>query len=393
MGDQTILYLDGSGDISGAEVSLLTLVTNLNHSRYTPVVVLPSEGSFSARLREHSISTTVMGMRPLTLVSLSPLKVAWSALRVLPFVLSLARFIKDNGVDLVHVNSYRIGIPCSVAARLAGVPVVWHIRDIASSRLKREAVALLADMLAHRTIAISNAVAATLRTGSPKLRVIYNGVATGAFENVDGGPRVREELGVAPSTSLIGNVGQFVPWKGQDVLIRAMAEVTVVIPEAKLLLVGYNVSTVWTVPTNYAEFESRLYDLVAQLGLKDKVMFTGFREDIASVMQALDVYVHAAVRPEPFGRVLVEAMGAGKPVVAPGAGGIPEIVEHGRSGLLFPPGDVKALAEAIITLLLDEDKRDAMGEAGIRIACRKFPVGEYVRQVESVYAELLDKTL
>jgi glycosyltransferase involved in cell wall biosynthesis len=108
------------------------------------------------------------------------------------------------------------------------------------------------------------------------------------------------------------------------------------------------------------------------------------------VMSALDVYVHSALRPEPFGRVLVEAMGAGKPVIAPDAGGVPEIVEHGRTGLLFQPCGVEALAHAIVSLLRDEARRDAMGEAALQVARRKFTVEEYVRQVEGLYTELLE---
>jgi len=387
---RAILYLDGTGAVSGAEVSLLTLARHLHRQRYTPQVVLPWDGEFAARLRAHDVPVHVMDVRPLTLIHLNPLRIAASALRTLPFTLSLTRFIRKHGIDLVHVNSYRIGIPCSLAARLTGVPVVWHIRDIATSRLKRRAVAFLVHALADRAIAISHAVASQLRPDSDRTVVIYNGVDADAFAEAEGRARVRQELGLDPDTPLIGNVGQFVPWKGQDLLIEAMAQVTGAVPEARLLLVGYQVPAVWEQPGDGTAYEARLQRLAQERGLEDRVLFCGFRRDVAAVMKALDLYAHAAVHPEPFGRVLVEAMAAGRAVVAPAAGGAPEIVEPEETGLLFPPGDAEALAETIITLLRDPTRRVTMGQRGAQVARQKFSVQKHVAGVERVYNQLLN---
>ena len=156
------------------------------------------------------------------------------------------------------------------------------------------------------------------------------------------------------------------------------------------MLVGYNVSTVWSVPKSYQDHEGAVRDLVKRLNIEDKVSFWGFRDDIASIMKAIDIYAHSAILPEPFGRVIVEAMCAGAPVIAPCSGGIPEIVEDGISGYLYPVGDVEALKNKLIVLSLDKNMRLSMSELGGKVVFRKFSAENYARQVEMVYSELLD---
>ena len=391
-GRKKILYVNGTGEMSGAEVSLLTLIANLDRERFQPLVALPWHGRFSSRLTDEDIPVVTMEVKSLTLADLGPFGVVRNAARALPFIRALRRFLHQSDIALIHVNSYRIGIPCGLAARLAQVPVVWHVRDIATTRLKRWGVDLSARLLADQVVAISQAVAARLAESSSKVVTIYNGIDTSPFSEARGGPQVREELGIAPGTLVIGNVGQLVPWKGQDLLIEAIAEVSRVLNDLRLLLVGYEVPTVWALPEGYRRYPARLRDLVQDLDLDGTVTFTGFRDDIASVMDAFDLYVHTAVRPEPFGRVLVEAMATGIPVVAPRAGGVPEIVDHGRTGLLFPQGDKHALRDAMVTLATDRAKRQAMGREAARVAQERFTVQAYVEQVETLYAELLGGT-
>ena len=390
MNKKRILYIAGSSVISGGELCLLSLVVNLDRNMFDPLVLIPGEGNFAVKLRKFGIPINIKDIKPLTLISLNPFKLVKDLAHALIFALSLARYIKENNVDLIHVNSYRIGISCSLAARITSVPVVWHIHHIGTSSLKRLVIKVVTQVLSSATIAPSYAVAAELVENSPKISVIYNGINVSHFEIASGARQVRAELGISPSTLLIGNVGQFIPLKGQAMLIKAMVKVIAAVKkDVKLLLVGFNQTNVWKTPLVNIGYKKYLFELVDDLGLQDKVIFTGFREDIASVMKALDLYVHSAIHPEAFGRVVVEAMGAGKAVVGPDAGGISETVYSGRNGLLFPMGDIEKMTKAIISLLTDKKKRLQMGKAGIQIARQKFSVEAYVNQVEQIYIGLL----
>jgi glycosyltransferase involved in cell wall biosynthesis len=136
------------------------------------------------------------------------------------------------------------------------------------------------------------------------------------------------------------------------------------------------------------EFENHLRQLTIDLGLSQKVIFTGHRDDVHRVLSALDLLVHCS-HAEPFGRVLIEAMAAGRPVVAFADGGVPEIVVHGTTGLLVPPGDEQALAEAMIELLADRDRSLRLGDEGRRRVELHFTAQQTARAIEAIYKPLV----
>jgi len=390
-GVKRILYVDGTGEMSGAEVSLLGLVTNLDRGRYQPIVMLPWRGRFAQRLEANGIKVTTKKIQPLS-YHINPILVLHDALAMIPFIVSLWRYIVKNGICLVHVNAFNIAIPCTLAAKLAGVPVVWHVRDIPKSERKRKVFSALALTLADKVIAISRAVHGGFtrsRKETAKVVVIYNAIDLKWLEGSDGA-RIRAKLGISDTTYLIGNIGQWVPWKGQDLFMRAAAIVVEHFPNVKFLLVGYEIPVTWRVPKHYLDYGSYVHQLVKELNLQDKVFFSSFQEDIFSIYLALDIYAHAATLPEPFGRVLIESLACGTPVVAPNHGGIPEIVEHGRTGLLFPPGDANALAAALIELLQNEQERANIAKAGYERVRRIFTIEKHVEKVQRIYDSLLE---
>jgi glycosyltransferase involved in cell wall biosynthesis len=304
------------------------------------------------------------------------------ARRVWPRSRALRDIIRQKGIDLVHTN-IRVGHDreAIVAARMAGVPCVAHIRDFEELNWFDRRLAGMVSAFIY----ISKAVQGChLRAGVPrsKGRVVYNAVDTSAFGEMLAVPSVRQSLGFANGDLCVGIVGRLERWKGQDVFLRAMALVKDVIPQAKGVVIGD--------PVPYdPEYRHWLVRLRDGLGLSERVAFHPFQREMPVVMAALDVLVLSSTSPEPFGRVLIEAMAAGKPVVAADGGAAREIVEDGNQGLLVQPGNERALADAIIYVLTHRDRAAAMGQRGRATAQTRFGVQRYVDGVQSVYRDLL----
>jgi glycosyltransferase involved in cell wall biosynthesis len=189
---------------------------------------------------------------------------------------------------------------------------------------------------------------------------------------------------VGPSDPLLAIIGQPREEKGIHVFIEAASEIAREFPAARFLVVGYLFET--------DPYHQRLRDMVNQLGLQQRVVFTGWRDDIPAVVSALDVLVHCRITPEPAALVLIEAMAAGKPVVVSDTGGSPEIVRDGVTGRLYPPGDAAALARAVMELLRDPGRLKAMGAAGRNRVEDGFTIARQVRQFEDLYADILRLT-
>ena len=180
---------------------------------------------------------------------------------------------------------------------------------------------------------------------------------------------------------VVGMVGRLRPWKGQDHFLRAMRLVADQRPDAWFVLVG------GVVFAEREPFLPRLRELAAELRLLDRVVFAGQMEDVAAAYAAMDVVVHCSVEPEPFGRVVIEAMAASRPVVAYDWGGPHEIVIPGETGLLVAPGDYGALGEAALALLRDAGRRRVLGAAGRARAEECYDARATARRVQAVLVQ------
>ena len=211
---------------------------------------------------------------------------------------------------------------------------------------------------------------------------IHNGLDPAEMSVTRNACEIRAELGISPEARLIGIVGNIKPWKGQEVVIRAMALLRDQFPELVCLLIG-------DTSPDEAGYRNQVLELIERLDLSSKVIVTGFRKDVANYVNALDVQVHASISPEPFGRVLLEGMALSKPLIASNAGAVPEIVRHGSTGLLFEPNEPESLADCLTKLLRDPDLARRLGEEGRRRLDAEFSIRQNILQTEQVYARLL----
>jgi len=215
-----------------------------------------------------------------------------------------------------------------------------------------------------------------------KTTVIHSGVDLEQFsKGAKQRTRKREELGIPSDSLVIGYVGWLIPIKGVTHLVSAMAKVAEKYPKSLLVLVGKG--------DDKGDEEIKLKEQVEKAGLEKKVRFLGWRSDVDEIMGCFDIFVLPSLN-EGMGRVLVEAMAAGLPIVASRVGGIPDLVKDGKNGLLVPPEDASALERAITVLLKDKAQRKRMGEAGKKM-CRPYSAEAMVEQIDALYRDLLKK--
>ncbi len=376
-----ILYISHTARLGGAERSLLTLLERLDRGRYEPSVVLPGPGQLADELRRIGIpqhTVPVLGRLRWTRNPLTLFAYFW---RWRCAGAAIGRLIEKLGIDLVHANSTtaHLFVSSSPAAARRRIPCIWHVRDTRTPGGRLDA---MMTRRAAAIIAVSRSVAERQPGNvAAKTVVIYNGVDTDAFAPADGAA-LRAEFGLDTGAPVAGIAGQFVPWKGHERFLDAAARVARRLPNACFLVVGDD---------RFGDFPSALNDLrrkASDLGIDGRVIFTGWRDDMPALLNAMDVLVVASEN-EPFGRVIIEAMACGKPLIAFRSGGPAEIIEHEKTGLLVEPFDVAAMADAVARLLSDRTEAAAFGQRGREVACERFSAEAHAREVQNLYARLL----
>lgn len=363
-----MLLVHSSAERYGSDRSLVSLVRGLAGRGWAVTATVPDDGPLVPDLV--AAGATVVQADPGALRRVYS-AAAWLrfGLRLPAVTLRFRRLARRH--DLVHVNT-SVSIGAALGARLAGRPLVLHVREsYAGARAWRWygwLLGRLASAVVANSASIGEEIAAVVPAG--RVHVIENGLSFGP----------RPSAGVTGGDCVL-TVGRINGWKGQDVVVRAIAELGAGGLQVPLVLAGD------VYPGGEAHREA-LEDLITTEGVDDRVRIVGFVEDVASLHQHARVFVLATTRPEPFGLALVEAMGAGLACVASDAGGPREIVRHGETGLLVPPGDEHALAAAIARLWSDDGLRERLGEAAADDVRRRFPVERTIDRIEALYRTL-----
>jgi len=364
-----VLHVLETGGHGGAEAVVLELAKRLPRERYCVEVAVGRAGWLSENLQSEGIRAHVIPRRR-------------------GFDLRMARetrgLIRQKHIRLVHAHMFRGGLMSSLAARAAGIPAVVTVHgpdDVTGS--KRRAAVHVIGRLASHVITVSDylrrLVISACRVSPDRVRTIHNGIDFGRIAAHQRGWRrqMRAELGTAQGP-VIGTVGGLRAVKGHEYLLRALPEVMRFEPEVRLLLVGEGPS------------REGLEDAAQELGIVDRVHFLGFRDDVPRVLSALDCFVLPSLS-EGLSIATLEAMAAGLPVVVTDSGGPSELVSDGESGLIVPPGDSSALAQALIAVLHDHDLAGRLGRAARRRA-DGFDLSVMVERYDALYREVLSES-
>ena len=334
-------------------------------------MVLAEDGPLRADLTAAGVEVHVRPLAVLRRALMSPSGMARVAAAFAADAGGLGRLARTRGVGLVHTNT-SVTLGGAAAARIAGAPHVWHVREIYAGFERwwpaYRRLLLTADALP----CVSAAVAAQFNHGP--VRVLHDGLAM-VPEPLDR-DEARARLGLDTDALVVAVLGRISVWKGQDVLIRALADV----PGAVGLVCG----TPWR---DEERRERELRELAARCGVADRVRFLGFRDDLDVVLGAVDAVVVPSTQPDPLPNAALEAAAAGRCVVAAAHGGLTEIIRDGETGMLVAPGDPAALARALAGL--DAGTAARLGAAAAQDVRERFTPGAFLAGAARMYDDLL----
>lgn len=369
-----VMFVNHTSEIAGAELVLLDLVRRWREASAFLFEDGPLNGAIQRQGLQVITSRWGHGLtkvrRDGSLWNAAPLGGRLGAI-----ALEIAGAARRH--DLVYANSQKAFVLSAIATAIARRPLVWHLHDIINGAhfgaAQRRLQVALANRRAARVVVPSEAAAAAFVAGGGRVDLIEI-VPNGVDVTRDDRPRseLRTELGL-PEGPLAGVFSRLAPWKGQHVLLQALAK----LPEVRCILAG---------DAQFGEqaYASSLRHLVAELGLGDRVHFLGQRDDVPRLMQAVDVMIHPSVDPEPFGRTLVEAMLAGVPVIATNTGAASDILAAGAAGTLVPPNDPDALAAAVTCVLGRSDELTAQVEYAATRAQAHYSVGKMLGAISDL---------
>jgi glycosyltransferase involved in cell wall biosynthesis len=387
-----ILFYNHTGTVSGAERVMSMILDRLDRARFEAVVACPAESPMMEMVQSLDVRT-----RGLQLLEA---RFTWRIDRIIRYLISFIRVIRcarriviDEAPDVIHANSIRAGMVMSAATMGLDMPVIWHAHDILPRHPLSTAVRLFAMATSrNRILAVSRAVSDRFRgvilrplKRRVPIGVIHNACDLERFQaNAKQREEIRRSLGLGQTQPVVGIVGQLTARKGQLELIEAFARTSCEVKDVVLLVIG---ASLFNSDDGYVE---QLQRAVESLGLHNRVRFLGPRDDVSKLMQGIDVLVVNS-HEEPFALTVLEGLSSGTAVLATSVGGTPEMIRHGENGWLVKAGDRDVLVKAMLTLLRDESLRRRLGRGGRREAIARFSIERFLREVEELYSEVLNR--
>jgi len=374
------LYQPYPHSFGGMQAVVLKLAKRLPDFGYEPVIISPEDGGFIQTVRSEKLSFLVCDPGPEWHVygrganSFSYLFSIRRLFALCRYWRQLSHNLRQNKIDLLHCNDYRAVMLAAPAARLAGIPVIWHVHGFVCSRLLN----LIAAALVQGAVPVSYGMLDYIKL--PRwlfghYRVIHNGLEPAPVS----APSV-EESPPPDDTPVILALGRLHPCKGYETLIRAFCRVSAHIPAAECWIVGKEFGD--------GRYAQQLRNLVHSLGLNGKVKLPGHSSDVSGhLRQCRLLVVPSSI--ETFGMVAIEAMLAGKPVVACRTGGLQDIVVHRQTGSLVEIGNDKAMSDAILEILNDGALARKMGEAARKRVLEHFSLEKMASSFADFYSTFL----
>lgn len=356
----TILHTEASPGWGGQEIRILTEARALEKGGFRVMLACQPDAPLAGEARRQGLS-----VRPLAMRGVGDLIAGWR----------LRQLMRAEGVDLVHTHSSIDAWLAGFAARSLGLPVVRSRHVSIPVKRRRNFVY---NALSDRIISSGEAIRQVLVEGGvrpDKIVAIPAGVDVARFHPHVSGEGVRRELDL--QGPVVGTVAMFRHSKGHVLLLHAMPEILRRAPEAAFLWVGDGIG------------RDVLRQEIAQAGLSAKVCLTGFREDVPALLAAMDVFVLPSITSDGVPQVIIQALAMRKPVVATAVGGIPELIQHQRTGILVPPNDPQALAAAIVHVLENRAQAGEWARAGGELIDTHYTLGQTIDRTAALYAAVV----
>lgn len=329
MNKKNVLFLDHAIEMGGAEHSLYYLIKFINRQHINPILMSPSQSKLANMINK-------LGGK----VDYNELDSPKNLLACFKNIFKIKKFMKKNNIEIIYCNTYRTIIYGIMLKLVTNCKVVWHVRDFYNNNLLKSIYSLFS----NRIICISNPIAEQFHEKNhKKISVIYNGVDLEKYDSKQVPGDLKQELGLPEDTLLIGMVGRIDRWKGIHLLIDAANYIVNELNKKEFVFIIVGASIL----TDERSYPDELKEMVHTYNLSNNVLFIGQRSDIPNVMKSFDLTVNYSDN-EPFGRVIIESLAMGTPVVVNNTGGAPEIIENVGYGRITKGRDAMLLANAIL---------------------------------------------
>lgn len=370
----------------GAQVGLFHLLQNLDRTQFLPLVVCPGEGVFTERIRKLGVEVVIVPLPP-DLVAMGG-KLLYSSLpqrffqfgRLLPQVWQLSKLIKSRQVQLMHCNLTRSILSSGWAAKLTGIPLIWHVKGDKVGYLDD-----IAFVLSDRVISVSENVKEMLCRrwkSSGKVMTVRDGIPLERFDPSISGQAIRHEFGFTADHIVVGTVGSLGPRKCHHIFIEMAKIVAVQCPQARFLIVGD------ITHEGGLAYKQHLLSLGRDLIADGRLVLAGWRDDMPALYAAMDVFTLASTA-EGLPLTVIEAMAMAKPIVSSMTLSANELVVNQKTGYIFPINDEFTMAAMVQKLVEDCKLRTCMGAAARERAASVFSVETMVQGIQKVYVDSL----
>lgn len=367
-----LLTISATCESGGSDINLLRLLKNLDKNEYDILHLIPYPGPLADEFRNAAVGLEIVDMPRIRLFK-NPLRYIIVLLKFFPTVFKIKNIISDNHIDIVCTSSM-VNLYGALAARLAHKP---HILVSGEYLFILKLFSPYFYFLSEKIVCCSNIVS-TMFPKSNKVTVIPHGIDLDEFSPDINGKSIRGEFGV--SGSLVGMITRLAPWKGIEVFIKA----------ANYIDKDITFAVIADPVIGKEKYALKLKKIIERLGLKERVLIKSVEyKRIPEVLAAFDIVVHASLRPEPFGLIIIEAMAAGKPVIASRLGGPLEIITEEIDGILIEPGNPSILASAISRLLQDHKTAQEMSRKAREKVIEKFNLKEYARSLDVIFRKTI----
>jgi len=374
MSKVNILHLIGTTESGGAENVLLTLAASLNKRRYNSLVALLGQGKLHAWLKGNGIAVEVLDFS----------ERYYSHINMPLFISNLCHFIKKRRINLVHSHLFGMNLYGCLATRLSGIPMIatvhdkYYVLEKGRRSFGYKVIGTLCSKLVAVSYDIKDAIQNCTNLKADRIMVIHNGVDLGKYTGYTDIKSKKRELGLPPSVPIVGTVGELSPVKGHKYLLKAAAIVLKGSPHVKFLIVGDG------------HLRKNLESQCKELGIEQSVILLGFRNDVAELLKIMNIFTLTSIS-EGLSLAILEAMAAGKPVVATDVGGNSEIIVDDETGFLVPPRNPDAIASKIMLLLENEEIARDMGKRAQKRVEERFSLERMVKTYEELYERCLNE--
>lgn len=389
---QSILFIHQSAELYGSDKTMLYFLSELDKTKYLPVIVLPNDGPLKTELEKNNIKVVIAPVLKLYRKMFTGKNLIKFFREYNEGVRTLDKLNQEHNFKLVysHTLAALIGI---IFAKKRKIKHLWHVQEIiAKPKVFNQAFKKLLSLQCNHKVVYDSIATMNFWTNDNKIltaksEAVWNGIELKniqTFKQEEIAEVRKNYFSSHKDEIIIALVGRINSWKGQQLLLNAFNILSNKNHNIKLVYLG-------SAPSNQEIFEIDLKSKIKEFSLEEKVILIPFQKDISKFWNSIDIAVVPSTEPEPFGMVVIEAMLAKKPVVASNHGGPTEIVVNNETGFLFEPNNEIQLANAIQKLIEDQELRNTFGEKGFQRVQSTFSLENHVNHFEKIFIELLNK--